>query len=103
MKKPNVIDQLKRWRTSQIELLRLVDTLRADNDRLRAKLNALQHAKDHAEKQAEERRREKETLRTQIASLKAASKSTQLIVDQLGAKITELREENDRLKSAKKK
>jgi chromosome segregation ATPase len=102
MNKLNLIHEFKRWRTSHKELLNLVDTLRKDNDRLRVKLTALQHAKDQAEKDAEERRREKESLRVQLADLKKALKSKQLSIDQLSAKLTELRDELDRMKQPKR-
>ena len=103
MNKLNLLHKFERWKTSQIELLQQVDALRKENERLKQRLTALQQAKDQAEKHAEDRRREKEALEVKLSSQKKASDTHQLLLDQLGAKITELRAENDALKRAKKK
>jgi|SRR5579862_7008580 len=103
MKKQSLIRRFERWKTSRIELLRQVDSLRKENDRLQQRLIALQLAKDQAEKHAEDRRREKEVLRAKMNSQKRSSESNELLLEQLGAKITELRAEIDRLKQRKKK
>ena len=103
MKKLNLIHKFGRWRVSRVELLREVETLRKENERMRQRLIDLQQAKDQAEKHAEDRRREKEGLRLKLASQKKAFDSHELQIQQLGAKITELRAENDKLKRAKKK
>lgn len=102
IKYQNPVDLVKRWCASRIDLLNEVDKLRADNQRLRSKVAALQHSKEVAERQAEERRREKEALRTRLAAQKKAADQNQLITEQLNAKITELRAENDKLHRAKK-
>jgi len=110
MKKPNLIQKFERWKASRVELLRQVDALRKEgeqlrkeNERLRIKLSALQNAKDQAEKHAEDRRREKEALRQRLGSHKKESESNEILVEKLGAKITELRAEIDRLSRKKKK
>lgn len=103
MNKPNLIHQFERWRTSQAELLRTVDSLRKENERLRQKVAALQQAKDQAEKHADDRRREKDALRERLAAQKKTAKSKDVIVQQLGAKITELRAEIELLKTKPKK
>jgi chromosome segregation ATPase len=99
----NPIRKFERWRTSRVELLRQIDRLRKENERLKQKVAALQQAKDQAEKHAEDRRREKEALRAKLSSQKKAFESTEQQVGQLAAKITELRAENDKLKRTKKK
>jgi len=103
MKKPNLIYKFKRWKASQVDLLGEIDRLRKDNERLQQKVAALQQAKDQAEKHAEDRRREKEALRSRLGLQKKASESNEVLLEQLGAKITELRAENDNLKRTKKK
>jgi hypothetical protein len=103
MKQPNLIQKLQRWKTSRAELQRQVDTLRTDNERLQQRLAEVRQAKDKAETQAEDRLREKEALRARMGVQKKDMKTNELLVEQLGAKITELRDENERLKVAKKK
>jgi hypothetical protein len=49
------------------------------------------------EQSVEERRREKDVLRERLNAQKKAADLAELNAKQLGAKITELREENDRL------
>jgi len=103
MKKLDLIKKFRRWRTSQSELLGQADTLRKENQRLQQRLTLLQQAKDQADKHAEDRRREKEALRAKMSAQKKDAEVNELLVVQLGAKITELRAEIDKLKSAKKK
>lgn len=101
MKKPNLINQFKRWRLSQADLLAQVDALQRENIRLRQKLAALQLAKDQAETHAEDRRREKEALRSKVANQKRELDSRAIQIDDLGAKIAELRTELDTLRIKK--
>lgn len=103
MKKPKLLHKFERWRASRAEILGQLDTLRKENERLQQRLVALQQAKDQAETHAEDRRREKEVLRAKLVAQKKAAEVNEILVAQLGAKITELRTENDKLKRAKKK
>lgn len=98
MKKPNLIQSLRRWRLSVVELRREVASLRSENERLRDKLASLQAAKEQAERHAEDRRREKESLRARLGDQRRAVELTELSKAQLVAKITELRTENDELR-----
>jgi|GEM_PF-5874183 len=97
MKKQNLIHTFERWRASRVDLLRQLDRLRKENERLQQKVLALQQAKDQAETHAEDRRREKEALRTKLASQKKSSDVRETLLAQLGAKITELRVEIEEL------
>jgi chromosome segregation ATPase len=100
--KANPIRKFERWKASRLELLRQIDRLKNENDRLQKWVIVLQQAKDQAETHAEDRRREKEALRAKLASQKKAFESNEQQLGQLAAKITELRAENDKLKRAKK-
>lgn len=100
--KLNLFSQFLRWRRTRIDLYKELDFLRLDNVRLRSKLSAIQHAKEQVDKQIEERRREKEALRVKLVTEKKSAEPTQRVIEQLNLKITELREENDRLKRASK-
>ena len=102
-KKLNPIPKLVRWCRSRNELLDEVDSLRLENEQLRLKVSNLQQAKVKLENSLEERRREKETLRANLNSQKKTAESKELIAEQLGNKIAELRDENDRLHRLKKK
>ncbi len=102
MKKFNPLLAFQRWRTSRAELFHAVDLLRKENDQLRQKLAAAQQAKVHAEKQAEDRRREKDALRDKLRAQRKTSESQDVLLEQYGAKITELRAENDQLKFRKR-
>jgi chromosome segregation ATPase len=99
----NLRRKLQRARISQTQLLRQVDTLTKESERLRQRLAAVQAAKDQAEKHAEDRRREKEALRARLRSQDKTLELHDTVVAQLGAKITELTAEIDRLKRSKKK
>jgi|ERR1044072_1846220 chromosome segregation ATPase len=103
MKKPNLINQFKRWRLSHVELLGQVDGLQKENARLRGKLAVLQQAKDRAEKQAEGRKREKEALRTKLAGQKKEMDLRAAQIEELGDKISELRAEVAKLSRKGKK
>jgi|GEM_PF-7134109 len=87
----------KRWLTTRARLVRQIETLTRDNERLREKVAALQHSKEQTEKSLEERRREKKVLQANLTSQKRTSESKERVAEQLGAKLAELREENDRL------
>ncbi|HTQ11250.1 MAG TPA: hypothetical protein VMI31_14385 [Fimbriimonadaceae bacterium] len=102
MKKQSLIHTFERWRASRFDLLRQIERLRNENQRLLERVAALQQAKDQAERHAEDRRREKEALRSRLAADKKASESRENLMEQLGAKITELREENDELRRGAK-
>jgi hypothetical protein len=102
MNKFNPLLAFQRWRTTRAELFHAVDLLRKENDQLRQKLAAAHQAKVHAEKQAEERRHEKDALREKLRAQKKAAESQELQIEQYGAKITELRAENDQLKFRKR-
>jgi chromosome segregation ATPase len=99
----NLISKIQRWRISRVELLLEVEALTAENEELRQKIVVLRQAKDQAETHAEDRRREKESLRAKLNTQRKALETQELLVSQLGAKITELRAENEKLKRAKKK
>jgi chromosome segregation ATPase len=102
-KKLNLIHKFERWKASHLELLGQIDSLRKENERLKQRVAQLQQAKEQAEKQAQDRKREKENLRAKMAAQKKAAETNEVQVGQLGAKITELRTEIDKLKRGKKK
>jgi chromosome segregation ATPase len=102
-KKLNPIPKLARLLRARHELLDEVDALRRENEKLRAKVASLQQAKVKLENSLEERRREKETLRANLVSQKKTTENKELIAEQLGNKISELRDENDRLHTRLKK
>src|ERR1044071_1436058 len=103
LKLPDLMRSFRRWRSSRLQLHHEIDTLSKENERLQKRVLALQAAKDQAEKQAEDRRREKEALRAKMNTQKKASEGNETLVAQLGAKITELRAEIEKLKRSKKK
>lgn len=97
MDKLNLIDKIRRWTVSQNELHQQIEKLQSDNQRLREKVASLQKAKDTAERQAEERKREKDALRARLSDQKKSNEAVELASAQLNAKITELRDENEKL------
>jgi chromosome segregation ATPase len=101
--KLSLVHRFQRWRTARIELLAELDALRSENEELRQKLVTFRQAKVRAEKHAEDRRHEKEALRAKLNAQRKALETQELLVAQLGAKIAELRAENDDLMRAKKK
>lgn len=102
-KKLNPIPKLARLLRARHELLDEVDSLRRENEKLRAKVASLQQTKTQLENSLEERRREKETLRANLVNQKKTAESKEVIAEQLGNKIAELRDENDRLYTRLKK
>lgn len=103
LEKLNPIPKIVRWCRAKNHLLDEIDALRQKNEELRAKVAALQQAKVKLENSLEERRREKETLRANLVSQKKSAESKEMIAERLGNKITELRDENDRLHTRLKK
>ena len=103
MKKQSLIRKFERWRASRIDLLWQIDALRKENDQLKERVVSLQQSKNQAEKHAEDRRNEKESLRARLLGQKKASESNELLLEQFGAKITELHAEVDRHKRSRKK
>ncbi len=91
------LERFQKWRKSKQELFQRIEKLELDNANLRSKNHQLQHAKELAERQADERRREKEALRARLAEQKKHNDSVVLVSEQLKAKVTELRAENDLL------
>lgn len=98
MNRLNFADRLKKWLRSHRSLVIEVEALRQENADLRQKIASLHNEKDRTEKSLEERRREKEALRTRLNSQKKASETSERTAKQLGEKVTELREENERLR-----
>lgn len=98
MNRLNFADRLKKWLRSHRSLVIEVEALRQENADLRQKIASLHNEKDRTEKSLEERRREKEALRTRLNSQKKASETSERTAKQLGEKVKELREENERLR-----
>lgn len=88
----------RRWRASRVELLADVSRLRKEGEQMQRRLAALQQAKDQAVKHAEDRRREKETLRLKLRGQKHELEARDLQIEQLGVKITELRDEIEKIR-----
>ena len=97
------LDYLKRWTRPRAELLTELDTLRRDNQTLRAKVTALQRERDQLEKHAEERRKGKEALKSRLEEQKKSAEQGQRTQEQLSTRIAELREELDRLSKQKRR
>ena len=79
-------------------LIANIESLRRENEGLRAKIAELQQAKSQAVFQADERLRAKETLRKKLANQQKSVDDSQRTQEQLAEKITELRAEIERLK-----
>jgi regulator of replication initiation timing len=98
----NFIQRLWQWRQSKASLLKEVGDLRLENEQLRKKVAALQKAKDEADQNLQERRREKEVLRSRITAQKKTVGLAEQEAKQLSAKLTQLREENERLENLRR-
>lgn len=97
----SLTDFVRRWIVARKKLIAQLEKVQAENVELRAKVTGLQHARDQADRSAEERRREKEVLREKVAEQRKALEATQLVHEQVTAMLSELRDENERLRQSR--
>ncbi len=86
-------------RLADLDLRRLVERLRQENEELRGRIVAAQHEKAVAQQQAERLRSEKERLRVRLAKMKSAGETQRRVHEVLQEKTKALRDENEALQS----
>lgn len=94
----SLVHQVQRWFVSRASLERQVKTLSEENTQLREKIKGLQKAKTVAEQRVEELRKERDGLKQKVAEQKKTVAATQKLMDEVHEKISDLREENERLR-----